>query len=148
MPNVKREVNMFIADKTKRRIFADGDDPIEVVADNTLDGKQDAHKYVICNKELIDVTDPKTGKISKIGCVFHADIDFQNGPVKDKGINGIQNEHLLQIVADRLKFFQNEDLACKENEKALIHIKLALKWLNKRTDRRIEHGVEGTMDGD
>jgi hypothetical protein len=71
------------------------------------------------------------------------DILFQDGPVPDKGHNGITLECLLAICKDRLEFFQSGNFACEENARALDHITLALESLKGRTRNRIERGVEG-----
>lgn len=69
---------------------------------------------------------------------------FQNGPIKEKGINGCSQEDLLLIVIDRLESFQSGDFACRENAIAKTKCEEALLWLNRRTDERIKRGVEGT----
>lgn len=72
-----------------------------------------------------------------------ATILFQNGPIKDVGVNGITHEALMAIVADRLRSFQKGPFACKENEQALLHVEEALHWLQARTLERLRRGVEG-----
>jgi hypothetical protein len=69
---------------------------------------------------------------------------FQNGPVKDFGMNGITQEALITICIDRLRSFQDGDYKCRENAIALTHLEEALMWLQKRTRDRIARGVEGT----
>lgn len=69
---------------------------------------------------------------------------FQNGPINEKGVNGVTHEALLAIIADRLRSFQRGDFACKENACALTHIEEAMMWLQKRTLDRMRRGVEGT----
>jgi hypothetical protein len=71
-------------------------------------------------------------------------INFQNGPIKEAGVNGCHNEDLLAIVIDRLQGFQSGAYACRENAIALTKIEEALHWLAHRTHERIERGVEGT----
>lgn len=71
-------------------------------------------------------------------------IKFQNGPIKEFGINGISQEALLAIVEDRLKCFQAGQYACRENALALTHIQEAMHWLHHRTNERLQRGVEGT----
>ena len=73
-------------------------------------------------------------------------IFFQEGPIKEVGINGITNELLLAIVIDRLEGFQSGPYACEENAAALASTKNALSMLQFRTMRRIERGVEGTYE--
>ena len=69
---------------------------------------------------------------------------FQNGPIAEHGVNGITQEVLLAIVADRLRSFQAGPYSCKENAVALTHIETAMLWLHKRTLDRMQRGVEGT----
>lgn len=71
-------------------------------------------------------------------------INFQDGPIKEFGINGVTQETLLTIVIDRLRGFQSGDFACRENAIALTHIETALMWLQNRTRKRLARGVEGT----
>lgn len=71
---------------------------------------------------------------------------FQNGPigVDGNGVNGITQEALLAIVADRLRSFQKGPYSCKANACALTHIEEAQHWLQQRTLERMRRGVEGT----
>ncbi len=69
---------------------------------------------------------------------------FQNGPIKEFGVNGITGEALLAIQIDRLRSFQAGPFSCRENAIALTHIEEALMWLQRRTVARIKRGVEGT----
>ncbi|KVR99176.1 hypothetical protein WK29_30460 [Burkholderia vietnamiensis] len=69
---------------------------------------------------------------------------FQNGPIAEAGVNGITQEVLLAIVADRLRSFQAGPYACRENALALTKIEEAQHWLQQRTIARMRRGVEGT----
>jgi hypothetical protein len=71
-------------------------------------------------------------------------IRFQNGPIKENGVNGITQEALLAIVRHRLEHFQAGPFACQENADALAHVIDAQRILLDRTKRRMERGVEGT----
>ena len=71
-------------------------------------------------------------------------ISFQNGPIKEAGINGVSQEALLAILIDRLRSFQAGPYACRENAIALTHFEEAMMWLQKRTRDRLARGVEGT----
>lgn len=71
-------------------------------------------------------------------------ISFQNGPIKEAGVNGISGEALIAIVIDRLRSFQEGDYACRDNAIALTHLEDALMRLQKRTRDRLARGVEGT----
>lgn len=71
-------------------------------------------------------------------------ISFQNGPINENGVNGLTQEVLLAIVADRLRSFQSGPYACRENALALTKIEEAQHWLHSRTLARMQRGVEGT----
>lgn len=71
-------------------------------------------------------------------------IIFQNGPIKDVGVNGVTHEALLAILIDRMRSFQTGPFACESNGKALDYLLLALDFLKDRTRERIKRGVEGT----
>jgi len=73
-----------------------------------------------------------------------ANIIFQNGPIAEAGVNGLTQEVLLAIVADRLRSFQKGPFSCKANACALTHIEEAQHWLQQRTIERMRRGVEGT----
>lgn len=70
---------------------------------------------------------------------------FQDGPVKDNGVNGVTIEDLLEICIHRLTCFQTGPYACSSNEQAADFIKLALGRLDSRTAERMKRNVEGTM---
>lgn len=69
---------------------------------------------------------------------------FQNGPIAEKGVNGVTQEALLAIIIDRLRSFQAGPYACRENALALTKTQEALMWLKARTHARDLRGVEGT----
>lgn len=71
-------------------------------------------------------------------------IRFQDGPIKESGVNGVMDENLLAIVIDRLQGFQSGKFACEENQRALDFIQLGLQTLQLRTQNREKRGVEGT----
>lgn len=75
-----------------------------------------------------------------------ADINFQNGPVKEVGVNGVQDAHLLAILVDRYDSWvklggENPD---HDNRHALHHLQCALKHIHDRTTKRMARDVEGT----
>jgi hypothetical protein len=70
-------------------------------------------------------------------------IIFQNGPIGEHSPNGVTQEALLEIVADRLRSFQAGPYACRENALALTKIEEAQHWLQQRTLARMRRGVEG-----
>lgn len=71
-------------------------------------------------------------------------IKFQNGPIKESGVNGVTQEVLLAVVIDRLRCFQAGPYKCESNEQALICAEGALEALKSRTLERQDRGVEGT----
>lgn len=91
------------------------------------------HRYFISLPSRVDGL-PETG----------THINFQNGPIKEFGVNGLTQEALLAIVIDRLRSFQSGPFSCRENAIALTHCEDALMWLQRRTRARIARGVEGT----
>ena len=130
------------------------DTPIRSITDHIINP---------CNDKLtITVTDaPGAGganhryEIAGMSCVHnpsvkpadYADVEvilFQNGPINEVGVNGITQEVLLAIVADRLRSFQAGPYACRENALALTKIEEAMHWLQQRTIARMRRGVEGT----
>lgn len=72
-----------------------------------------------------------------------AAVYFQNGAIKEHGVNGITHEALLAILIDRLAAFQNGPFPSDENLEALRCLKQALHHLQDRTLKRIARGVEG-----
>lgn len=71
-------------------------------------------------------------------------VDFQEGPIKEHGVNGIANEDALVMVLARLQGFQSTPYACEENAQAITHIEAALTVLRERTNKRVARNVEGT----
>lgn len=69
-------------------------------------------------------------------------IDFQHGPVKENGVNGITNEALLAIVIHRTKVL-NSKFPCDENKRAISYMENALALFEQRTRDRLNRGVEG-----
>ena len=69
-------------------------------------------------------------------------IHFQNGPVKENGVNGITSEALLAILIHRTKIL-NGNFPCDENKRAISYMENALALFEKRTKGRQERGVEG-----
>lgn len=73
-----------------------------------------------------------------------SEIHFQEGPIKECGVNGVCNEDLIVMVIRRLEGFQNSEFKCRENACAITKLEEALLWLRKRTMGRENRGVEGT----
>lgn len=102
-------------------------------------GKGNAnHSYLVCSEEYYEDT---------AELLFFTPIKFQNGARKDKNaVNGVIDSDLLEIVRDRLKGFQSGEFKSEYNEKALEHIELALMYLNRRVEDRIEREVLGKYE--
>jgi hypothetical protein len=77
------------------------------------------------------------------GAAF-AEINFQRGPIKECGVNGVSNEDLILMVLTRLQQFQNSPYQCRENALAITKLEEAVMWLRKRTLDREARNVEGT----
>lgn len=73
-----------------------------------------------------------------------AEILFQDGPIKEAGVNGVMDENLIAIVIDRLRGFQEGPYKCRENALALTKLEESLMWLKERSRGREARGVEGT----
>lgn len=93
------------------------------------------HKY-----EIAWPAHPSEGFLHEHGC----HISFQNGPIKEFGVNGVTQEALLAIVIDRLRSFQAGPFATGANHNALADCLSALNWLQQHTRDRIKRGVEGS----
>lgn len=111
------------------------------------------HKVNDCNSNLtISVLDePGPGGAHHKYLIRHLTspspncaIEFQNGPIKEVGVNGVTHEALIAVCIDRLRSFQSGPYACRDNAEALTHLENAQLWLQKRTLDRMRRGVEGT----
>lgn len=71
-------------------------------------------------------------------------VDFQEGPIKEAGVNGVMNEDLIAMVICRLEHFQKSEFSSRDNAMAITKLEEALLWLRKRTIGRENRGVEGT----
>jgi len=73
-----------------------------------------------------------------------AEFGFQEGPIKEVGVNGVCNEDLIAMVITRLEHFQKSEFSSRDNAVAITKLEEALLWLRKRTIGRENRGVEGT----
>ena len=87
------------------------------------------HHFEVANTETLEVIET---------------VNFQEGPIKENGINGVCNEDLILMVLTRLQSFQNSEYAGRENAVAITKLEETLMWLRKRTLDREIRGVEGT----
>lgn len=73
----------------------------------------------------------------------YINIKFQEGPIRENGVNGCQIEDVINVLVERLQGFQSGDYRCRENALAITKLEEARLWLNERTRKRLEQGVEG-----
>jgi hypothetical protein len=72
------------------------------------------------------------------------EVHFQEGPIKENGVNGVCNEDLIAMVICRLEHFQRSEYSSRDNAMAITKLEEAMLWLRKRTIGRENRGVEGT----
>lgn len=99
------------------------------------------HKYVIKKDEVVDnvTLERKTTDL--------IEVQFQKGARKDENAtNGVIDSDLLEIVRHRLQCFQAGPFATEYNAKALEHLEIALMYMNRRVEDRIERNVLGTYN--
>jgi len=90
---------------------------------------------------------PTGGYVKAVG----VDITWQDGPLgrgeERQEPNGAFVEGVIEAARQRIDFYQkanNGKFACRENALAITKLEEALHWLNSRTRRRDEAGIEGT----
>lgn len=78
----------------------------------------------------------------------HLEIYFQNGPIKESGVNGCQVEDVIQVCIDRIDYlnslYEKGKFRCRENSLAITKLEEAKHWLQHRTELRTRQKVEGT----
>ena len=116
--------------KEYRNIVDDSHKYTDVMSDDYVGPGAAHHHYLIGPKD-----------ITKNAFV---EVTFQDGPIKESGVNGIMDENLIAIVIDRLRGFQTGPFKCRENAIALTKLEESLMWLKERTRGREVRGVEGT----
>jgi len=77
------------------------------------------------------------------GAINSCDIKFQNGPIKEVEVNGVNEESLVAVLIHRLESFQKGPYSCRENAIALTKLQEALHWMHHRTLDRTKRKVEG-----
>jgi hypothetical protein len=97
------------------------------------------HRYKLSGMSL----NQNASRITAEDPIAFLTVLFQNGPINERGVNGVTQEALLAIVADRLECFQAGPFASEYNAKALEHVKAAQESLLQRTRDRMARGVEG-----
>ncbi len=69
-------------------------------------------------------------------------IHFQNGPVKEHGVNGVQLTDVLKVCLARYSML-NKSFPCRENSLVITKLQEAIMWDEERTAKRTRQGVEG-----
>lgn len=69
-------------------------------------------------------------------------LQFQNGPVKENGVNGCQVDTLIETAKIMIEGL-NKKFPCPENSVAIAKLDEALRALDKRKKDREKRGVEG-----
>jgi hypothetical protein len=90
---------------------------------------------------------PAGGEVQAVGLTIH----WQNGPLgrgEDRlEPNGAFVETVIAAALQRIEFYNEGQFRCRENSLAITKLEEALHWLNARTQRREQAGVEGTHEG-
>lgn len=75
-------------------------------------------------------------------------ISWQNGPLGSgdyrREPNGAFVEDVIAAAIERIEFYERSEFASEYNREALMHLKAAAEWLDRRTKDRESRGVEGT----
>ncbi|WP_413491290.1 hypothetical protein [Brochothrix thermosphacta] len=70
-------------------------------------------------------------------------VKWQEGPIKEVGVNGVQVNDVLEVAKNRLVEL-NKEFPSRENAMSITKIDEAIIWQDKRTKDREARGVEGT----
>lgn len=70
-------------------------------------------------------------------------IQFQNGPVREHGVNGVQLTAVLKICLARYRMLNRGEFFCHENSLVITKLEEAIMWDQERTAKRTAAGVEG-----
>lgn len=88
------------------------------------------------------ITNPEAIQFCDVNADFVVEITFQDGSIDDGSkADGLTDEALLAIVADRLGGFQQGSMACRENALALAAVITAMLSLKSRSQKRLDRGV-------
>lgn len=74
----------------------------------------------------------------------YINITFQDGPIKEVGVNGCQTEDVIDVLIARLKGLNVPPYNTRETSLAITALEDAQNWLWRRTREREERNVEGT----
>ncbi len=71
-------------------------------------------------------------------------IPFQQGHVREVGINGCSSSALVAILIDHLESLNVGDHKNADTDEAIAHLRAAQESIQRRSKARIARGVEGT----
>lgn len=77
----------------------------------------------------------------------YINIQYQDGPIKENGVNGCQIDDVIAFAHATLVKLNSKDdgkYSCLENEAAILALGSAAASLRARTANREARGVEGT----
>jgi hypothetical protein len=98
--------------------------------------KDDCHTYELDN------FDPQPGDAPQQ--IIH----FYRMALSGEKTAGVTNEEVIKALIHRLGFLNEKWMdglfRCRENSMAITKLEEALMWLNRRTENRINRGIEGT----
>ncbi|MDD9317870.1 MULTISPECIES: hypothetical protein [Acinetobacter calcoaceticus/baumannii complex] len=110
---------------------------------------EDANGVVVTHNEWVQVENSQESYELNHGHYYDilagdevTPIQFQHGPVKEHGVNGVTSEALLAILIHRTKILDN-NFPCDENKRAITYMENALALFEQRTRDRQKRGVEG-----
>ena len=140
-PGVQGEVGREMRAITDHIVSGDQAVQLEIAVTDQPGAGGANHRYEITGFSCLNNPSATDFEQTNIELIF-----FQNGPIKEVGVNGVTQEALIAIVIDRLRSFQEGPFRCRENAIALTHFEEGLMWLQRRTVARIKRGVEGTNE--
>jgi hypothetical protein len=74
----------------------------------------------------------------------YIDITWQDGPIKEAGVNGCQVQDVIAVCIEKLRSFNIPPHNNRETSLAITALEEADNWLERRTRERVQRGVEGT----
>ena len=101
----------------------------------TFDTTPDSHAAANGHWDLVRIINRETD-------LPLATIQFQNGPVQEHGVNGVQLPQVLRACLARYKML-NKSFPCRENSLVITKLQEAIMWDEERTAKRTAEGVEG-----
>lgn len=94
----------------------------------------EGHKYVAQNFE--------NNELGQIIQFIHKQPSSEDSTELVTVSDGTTNEELLSVLINRMQYLQGK-FPCRENAIVITKLEESLMWLNKRTQDRVNRGVEG-----